>query len=96
MFNVLAGQMSFVGPRPERPEFVRQLEREIPYYQLRHYLPPGITGWAQVKYPYGASVEDARRKLQFDLYYIRNASPIVDARILLRTVRTVLFLQGSR
>jgi exopolysaccharide biosynthesis polyprenyl glycosylphosphotransferase len=96
LFNVLAGQMSFVGPRPERPEFVKQLERDIPFYQCRHYLPPGITGWAQVRYPYGASVEDARRKLQYDLYYIRNASPIVDVRILLRTIRTLLFLQGSR
>jgi lipopolysaccharide/colanic/teichoic acid biosynthesis glycosyltransferase len=96
MFNVIAGQMSFVGPRPERPEFVAQLEELIPFYHLRHYLPPGITGWAQVKYPYGASVEDARRKLQFDLYYICSANPIVDFRILLRTVRTVLFLQGSR
>ncbi len=96
MFNVLAGQMNFVGPRPERPEFVAQLEELIPFYQLRHQLPPGITGWAQVKYPYGASVEDARRKLQFDLYYICSANPILDFRILLRTVRTVLFLQGSR
>ena len=96
LFNVVAGQMSFVGPRPERPEFVEHLEREIPFYQLRHYLAPGITGWAQVKYPYGASVEDARRKLEYDLYYIRNASPIVDFRILLRTVRTILYLQGSR
>ncbi|MGH9640168.1 MAG: exopolysaccharide biosynthesis polyprenyl glycosylphosphotransferase, partial [Bryobacteraceae bacterium] len=96
LFNVMAGQMSFVGPRPERPEFVERLEREIPFYQLRHCLAPGITGWAQVKYPYGASVEDARRKLQYDLYYIRNASPIIDFRILLRTVRTVLYLQGSR
>lgn len=96
LFNVMAGQMSFVGPRPERPEFVESLEREIPFYQLRHCLAPGITGWAQVKYPYGASVEDARRKLQYDLYYIRNASPIVDFRILLRTVRTILYLQGSR
>lgn len=96
LFNVMAGQMSFVGPRPERPEFVERLECDIPFYQLRHCLAPGITGWAQVKYPYGASVEDARRKLQYDLYYIRNASPIVDFRILLRTVRTILYLQGSR
>ncbi len=96
MFHVLAGQMSFVGPRPERPEFVLQLEQLIPFYHLRHYVPPGITGWAQVQHPYGASVEDARRKLQFDLYYIRSASPLVDLRILLRTVRTVLFSQGSR
>ena len=96
LFNVLAGQMSFIGPRPERPEFVRQLEREIPYYQLRHNLPPGITGWAQVNYRYGASVEDARQKLEYDLYYVRNASPMLDLRILLLTVRTLVFLQGSR
>ncbi len=96
LFNVLAGQMSFIGPRPERPEFVRYLEREIPLYPLRHSVPPGITGWAQVKYPYAASVEDARQKLQYDLYYIRNASPLLDLRILLLTVRTLVFLQGSR
>lgn len=96
LFNVLAGQMSFIGPRPERPEFVRYLEREIPLYPLRHSVPPGITGWAQVKYPYAASVDDARQKLQYDLYYIRNASPLLDLRILLLTVRTLVFLQGSR
>ncbi|MFP5276882.1 MAG: exopolysaccharide biosynthesis polyprenyl glycosylphosphotransferase [Acidobacteriota bacterium] len=96
LFNVLAGQMSFIGPRPERPEFVRQLEREIPLYPLRHSVPPGITGWAQVKYPYAASVEDARQKLQYDLYYIHHASPLLDLRILLLTVRTLVFLQGSR
>jgi len=96
MVNVLLGEMSFVGPRPERPEFVEQLKDRLPFYHLRHYLAPGITGWAQVKYPYGASIEDARRKLQFDLYYIRNASPLIDLRVLLRTARVVLLQKGSR
>jgi lipopolysaccharide/colanic/teichoic acid biosynthesis glycosyltransferase len=96
MINILLGEMSFVGPRPERPEFVEQLCASIPFYRLRHYVPPGVTGWAQVKYHYGASTEDARRKLQFDLYYIRNASPLLDLRILLRTARVVLFRDGSR
>jgi lipopolysaccharide/colanic/teichoic acid biosynthesis glycosyltransferase len=94
--NILRGEMSFVGPRPERPEFVEELSTSIPFYHLRHYVLPGITGWAQVKYPYGASVEDARRKLQFDLYYIRNASPWLDLRIVLRTLQVVLFRVGSR
>ena len=94
--NILRGEMSFVGPRPERPEFVEELTTAIAFYHLRHYVLPGITGWAQVKYPYGASVEDARRKLQFDLYYIRNASPWLDLRIVLRTLRVVLFRVGSR
>lgn len=96
MINVLMGQMSFVGPRPERPVFVQELKTRIPFYDLRHFVPPGITGWAQVNYPYGASIEDARRKLQFDLYYIRNASLAMDLRIILRTVRSVLFRRGSR
>jgi lipopolysaccharide/colanic/teichoic acid biosynthesis glycosyltransferase len=96
MINVLRGEMSFIGPRPERPEFVEQLKSRIPFYSLRHYVPPGITGWAQVNYPYGASVEDAKRKLEFDLYYARNASPTLDLRILLRTARVILFRLGSR
>jgi exopolysaccharide biosynthesis polyprenyl glycosylphosphotransferase len=96
MINVLLGEMSFVGPRPERAVFVEQLKKIIPYYSLRHHLPPGITGWAQVNYPYGASVEHARRKLQFDLFYVRNASATMDLRILLRTARVVLFRRGSR
>jgi lipopolysaccharide/colanic/teichoic acid biosynthesis glycosyltransferase len=96
MINVLRGEMSFVGPRPERPEFVKELRKSIPFYHLRNYVPPGITGWAQVKYPYGASVPDAKRKLQFDLYYICNSSPLMDLRILLRTARVILFRQGSR
>ena len=96
MINILRGEMSFVGPRPERPEFVGLLNGSINFYQLRHYVLPGITGWAQVNYPYGASLEDTRRKLQYDLYYICNASPLLDLRTLLRTARVVLFRQGSR
>jgi exopolysaccharide biosynthesis polyprenyl glycosylphosphotransferase len=96
MVNILRGEMSFVGPRPERPEFVSLLNQSISFYHLRHYVLPGITGWAQVNYPYGASLEDARRKLQYDLYYVCNASPLLDLRTLLRTARVVLLRQGSR
>jgi sugar transferase (PEP-CTERM system associated) len=96
MINVLKGEMSLIGPRPERPFFVKQLRDAIPFYHLRHYIRPGITGWAQVNYPYGASVEDATRKLEFDLYYIMNASLLLDFRILMRTVRVVLSPKGSR
>lgn len=94
LFNVLRGDMSFVGPRPERPEFNESLAKEIPYYQLRHLVRPGITGWAQIMYPYGASAEDALRKLEFDLYYIKNYSLWLDVKILLKTVRTVIFAKG--
>jgi len=96
MVNVLFGEMSFVGPRPERPVFVEQLKCLVPFYHLRHYVPPGITGWAQVNYPYGDCVEDAKMKLQYDLFYVRHASPSLDLRILLRTARVVLFRSGSR
>lgn len=96
MWNVLLGQMSFVGPRPERPVFVEQLVRKIPYYSLRHAVKPGITGWAQVCYPYGASEEDALRKLEYDLYYIKHQSFFLDLLIIFRTVKTVLFQKGSR
>jgi lipopolysaccharide/colanic/teichoic acid biosynthesis glycosyltransferase len=96
MINILRGEMSFVGPRPERPEFVEVLSESIHFYHLRHYVLPGITGWAQVNYPYGASLEDAKRKLQYDLYYVCNASSLLDLRTLLRTARVVLFRQGSR
>lgn len=95
-FNVFKGEMSFVGPRPERPEFVELLEQEIPNYQLRHMVKPGITGWAQVKYVYGASIEDAREKLKFDLYYIKHFSLRRDFLIVLLTVRVALFGIGSR
>jgi exopolysaccharide biosynthesis polyprenyl glycosylphosphotransferase len=94
LWNVLMGDMSFIGPRPERPEFTGMLENEIPFYNLRHLVRPGVTGWAQVMYPYGASVEDARQKLQYDLYYIKNYSLILDLAITLKTVRVVLFGKG--
>lgn len=96
MFNILLGDMSWVGPRPERPFFVKQLSTEIPYYMERLTVRPGLTGWAQIKYPYGASIEDARRKLEFDLYYIKNMGLLFDLTILLRTVKVVLFQRGSR
>lgn len=86
LFNVLVGNMSLVGPRPERPEFVRDLKKVIPYYSERHFVKPGITGWAQVRYPYGASVEDAIEKLRYDLYYIKNYSLLFDFKIMLQTV----------
>lgn len=94
LWNVLMGDMSFIGPRPERPDFVHDLEKQIPYYDLRHMVKPGITGWAQVMYPYGRSVEDALRKLEYDLYYIKNYSLTLDVYILLRTVRTVFSRSG--
>jgi lipopolysaccharide/colanic/teichoic acid biosynthesis glycosyltransferase len=95
LINVLRGDMSFVGPRPERPTFVSELRQAIPYYDLRHSVKPGITGWAQVRYSYGASVEDARKKLQFDLYYVKNHSLFLDLLILVETVRVVLFREGA-
>jgi sugar transferase (PEP-CTERM system associated) len=94
VFNVLLGDMSFVGPRPERPYFVDLLKANIRYYDVRHYVQPGITGWAQVMYPYGASIEDAYQKLQYDLYYTKNASFQLDLLVLLRTVKVVLTRQG--
>ncbi|MBY0420823.1 MAG: exopolysaccharide biosynthesis polyprenyl glycosylphosphotransferase [Parvularculaceae bacterium] len=94
--NILRGDMSFVGPRPERPEFVKLLESEVPAYTLRHAVRPGLTGWAQVKYVYGASVEDARVKLQYDLYYIKHFSLWRDFLIMLMTVRVALLGVGSR
>lgn len=96
LFNVLRGDMSFVGPRPERPYFARELEKKIPYYASRHTVKPGITGWAQIRYPYGASVEDAREKLQYDLYYAKNHSLFLDALIMLQTTEVVLLGKGAR
>jgi lipopolysaccharide/colanic/teichoic acid biosynthesis glycosyltransferase len=96
LFNVLRGEMSLVGPRPERPCFVADLARQIPFYELRHSVKPGITGWAQVRWTYTASVEDAKRKLQFDLYYVKNHSLALDLLIAIETVRVVLFAKGSR
>ena len=95
LWNVLRGDMSFVGPRPERPEFVNALTNEIPYYGQRNIVRPGITGWAQVKYTYGASTEDALQKLQYDLYYIKNLSIALDLYIILSTVKTVLLRRGA-
>ena len=92
--NILRGDLSFVGPRPERPEFVMQLEREIPFYRARHAVRPGITGWAQVNYDYGASVEDALTKLQYDLYYIKHQSLWLDLLILAKTLGLVLTMRG--
>jgi sugar transferase (PEP-CTERM system associated) len=95
-WSVLKGDMSFVGPRPERPQFVADLEARLPYYAERHMVKPGITGWAQINFPYGASVEDARQKLEFDLYYAKNYSPLLDVLILLQTLRVVLWPEGAR
>ncbi|HVO66254.1 MAG TPA: TIGR03013 family XrtA/PEP-CTERM system glycosyltransferase [Syntrophales bacterium] len=94
--NVLKGDMSLIGPRPERPEFVKQLEEKIPYYAYRHFIKPGITGWAQIKYPYGASEEDALEKLRFDLYYIKHLSLLLDISIIIETIKVVLFGRGAR
>ena len=94
-WNILRGEMNFVGPRPERPHFVAQLANEIPYYEQRHLIPPGLTGWAQIKYPYGASIEDARQKLQYDLYYVKNQSLILDAIVLFETIKIILFGRGA-
>jgi exopolysaccharide biosynthesis polyprenyl glycosylphosphotransferase len=96
LWNVVRGDMSLVGPRPERPEFVRLLEQRIPYYSLRHYVTPGITGWAQVSFRYGASAEDAMTKLEADVYYIKNMSLLLDLKILLKTIGVVFLAQGSR
>jgi sugar transferase (PEP-CTERM system associated) len=95
-WNVLVGDMSFVGPRPERPEFVSTLQKQIPFYMGRHSVKPGITGWAQVRHHYAASVEDSMEKLQYDLYYIKNMSPLLDLVILMSTLQVVLFARGSR
>ena len=96
LLNVLRGEMSFVGPRPERPHFVEQLAAVIPHYHQRSLVKPGVTGWAQVNYPYGASIEDARMKLSYDLYYVRNRSLLLDVLILIATVRVILFQEGAR
>ncbi|MGV7121117.1 TIGR03013 family XrtA/PEP-CTERM system glycosyltransferase [Sphingopyxis sp. 550A] len=96
LWCVLKGEMSIVGPRPERPSFVEELTRELPYYAERHMVKPGLTGWAQINYPYGASIEDARVKLEYDLYYAKNYSPFLDLLILLQTVRVVLWPEGAR
>jgi sugar transferase (PEP-CTERM system associated) len=95
-WNILKGEMSFVGPRPERPHFVAQLAEEIPFYEQRHLIAPGLTGWAQIKYPYGASIEDARQKLQYDLFYIKNQGLVLDAIIIFETIKIILFGRGAQ
>jgi lipopolysaccharide/colanic/teichoic acid biosynthesis glycosyltransferase len=95
LWNVLKGDMSVVGPRPERPEFVEGLSRQIPFYGQRHLVRPGLTGWAQVRYTYGATTEDALQKLQYDLFYIKNLSVALDLFIILATVKTVLRAKGA-
>ncbi|HUM04200.1 MAG TPA: TIGR03013 family XrtA/PEP-CTERM system glycosyltransferase [Terriglobales bacterium] len=96
LWCVLKGDMAFVGPRPERPEFVEWLSKEIPYYGIRHIVRPGLTGWAQIKYKYGSTVEDAREKLQYDLFYIKNASIGLDLLIMFQTIKTVLLRRGAQ
>lgn len=96
LFSVLKGEMSLVGPRPERPSFVAQLREQIPFYDIRHSVKPGVTGWAQVRYSYGASVEDARRKHEYDLYYVKNNSLFLDLLVLVETVSVVLFREGAQ
>ncbi len=96
LFNVLNGDMSLVGPRPERPEFVEQLSRDIPYYAERHWVKPGLTGWAQMLYPYAATEEDTKRKLEYDLYYVKNGGTMLDTIILLQTIEVVLLGKGAQ
>jgi sugar transferase (PEP-CTERM system associated) len=96
LWCVLKGDMAFVGPRPERPEFIEWLKKEIPYYEIRHMVRPGLTGWAQIKYKYGSTVEDAREKLQYDLFYIKNASIGLDLVIMFQTVKTVVLRRGAQ
>ncbi len=96
LINVMKGEMSLVGPRPERPEFVEKLKQIIPYYSKRHFISPGLTGWAQVRYPYGSTVEDAVEKLRYDLYYTKNVCPFLDTLIFFETIKVVLFGRGGR
>lgn len=96
LFSVLKGEMSMVGPRPERPSFVAQLKEQIPFYDVRHSVKPGVTGWAQVRYAYGASVEDALHKHQYDLYYVKNNSLFLDLLVIFETVSVVLFREGAQ
>jgi len=95
LFNVIKGDMSFVGPRPERPEFVKELEEQYPYYRERHRLRPGLTGWAQIRYQYGSNSEDAFEKLKYDLYYTKNCSIFLDLLIILHTIEVVLMGKGA-
>jgi lipopolysaccharide/colanic/teichoic acid biosynthesis glycosyltransferase len=94
IYNILKGDMSFVGPRPERPEFVSELKGKIPHYGLRHFARPGLTGWAQVKQPYASNIQESAKKLEYDLYYIKNRSPVLDIKIILRTIMIILKRKG--
>jgi lipopolysaccharide/colanic/teichoic acid biosynthesis glycosyltransferase len=96
LWNVLRGDMSLVGPRPERPEFVGELTRVLPFYGQRHAVKPGLTGWAQVRYSYGSSVDDSLEKLQYDLFYVKNFSIALDLFIIFRTIKTVILRRGAR
>jgi len=96
LWNVLRGEMGFVGPRPERPEFVQWLAREIPFYELRHMVRPGITGWAQVRYQYGANLEETKRKLEYDLYYVKHMSVGLDLLIMFETIKTIVLGRGAQ
>jgi exopolysaccharide biosynthesis polyprenyl glycosylphosphotransferase len=96
LFNVLKGDMSMVGPRPERPEFVIELEKRVPYYRHRHCIKPGITGWAQINHKYGDTIEDTIVKLEYDLYYIKNLAPALDAVIMFRTAKVMLLSRGAQ
>jgi exopolysaccharide biosynthesis polyprenyl glycosylphosphotransferase len=96
LWNVLRGEMAFVGPRPERPEFVQWLCKEIPYYDLRHMIRPGLTGWAQVRYKYGASLEETKRKLEYDLYYLKHLSVGLDLLIMFETIKTIVLQRGAQ
>jgi len=94
ILSVLKGDLSFIGPRPERPEFVDELSQKIPHYSMRHIVKPGLSGWAQINFPYGSSVNDSMQKLQYDLYYVKNRSLILEAIIILKTIMTVLKIEG--
>ncbi len=96
LWMVLRGDMSLIGPRPERPEFIEQLSREIPHYHLRHTIRPGVTGWAQIRYQYGSSVAESREKLQYDLFYIKNMSPGLDFLILFHSIKIILLGRGAK
>lgn len=96
MWNVIKGDMNLIGPRALMLEEVEEFEKEIPYFSLRHSVKPGVTGWAQVNYPHGATVKDAMEKLKYDLFYIKNLSPFLDFHIILRTIRVILFGRGAR
>jgi len=95
-FNVVSGHMSIVGPRPERPEFSAMLEEKIPFYRQRHWVKPGITGWAQINHKYGDTIEDSLTKLEYDLYYIKNLGPALDAYIIFHTIKVMLLWRGAQ